>query len=87
MLRTRTAAYLRQNVLNTVCRRHASSASALSVTNLQSRWKSLTDGERTTITDQLRERQKGDWKDLSLEEKKAGKSYIYTQCSSMQVFL
>ncbi|CAG8469037.1 6052_t:CDS:2 [Paraglomus occultum] len=71
MLRTRTANCVRQNVLNAVCRRYASNASALSVTNLQSRWKSLTENERTSITDQLRERQKGDWKDLSLEEKKA----------------
>jgi hypothetical protein len=61
-----------RSVLNssrTVGRRNASTNVA--VQNIESRWKSLSPTEQNTIAKQLEEAQKGDWKQLSLEEKKA----------------
>ncbi|CAO3670035.1 unnamed protein product [Umbelopsis vinacea] len=61
-----------RSVLNTsraVGRRNASTNVA--VQNIESRWKSLSPTEQNTIAKQLEEAQKGNWKQLSLEEKKA----------------
>ncbi|CAM0137866.1 Cytochrome c oxidase subunit 5B, mitochondrial [Umbelopsis sp. WA50703] len=62
---TRTAL----NTSRVVGRRNASTNVA--VQNIESRWKSLSQTEQNTIAKQLEEAQKGDWKQLSLEEKKA----------------
>ncbi|KAG2175649.1 hypothetical protein INT43_001296 [Umbelopsis isabellina] len=62
---TRTAL----NTTRVVGRRNASTNVA--VQNIESRWKSLSQTEQNTIAKQLEEAQKGDWKQLSLEEKKA----------------
>lgn len=50
-------------------RRNASSNVA--VQNIETRWKTLSTAEQNTIAKQLEEAQKGDWKSLSLDEKKA----------------
>ncbi|KAL1935818.1 hypothetical protein VTP01DRAFT_4958 [Rhizomucor pusillus] len=50
-------------------RRNASTN--VTVQNLESRWKTLSTAEQNTIAKQLEEAQKGDWKALSLEDKKA----------------
>ncbi|KAI9320115.1 cytochrome c oxidase subunit IV [Dichotomocladium elegans] len=50
-------------------RRNASTN--VSVQNLEARWKTLSSAEQNTIAKQLEEVQKGDWKVLSTEEKKA----------------
>ncbi|ORE07121.1 cytochrome c oxidase subunit IV [Rhizopus microsporus var. microsporus] len=52
-----------------VGRRNASTN--VSVQNIETRWKTLSTAEQNTIAKQLEEAQKGDWKVLSLEEKKA----------------
>lgn len=46
-------------------------ASTVAVQNLETRWKTLSTAEQNTIAKQLEEAQKGDWKALSLDEKKA----------------
>ena len=46
-------------------------ASTVSVQNIETRWKTLSAAEQNTIAKQLEEAQKGDWKVLSLDEKKA----------------
>lgn len=50
-------------------RRNASTNVA--VQNLESRWTTLSTAEQNSIAKQLEEAQKGDWKVLSLDEKKA----------------
>ncbi|KAI8576988.1 hypothetical protein K450DRAFT_253826 [Umbelopsis ramanniana AG] len=52
-----------------VGRRNASTNVA--VQNIETRWKTLSTTEQNTIAKQLEEAQKADWKQLSLEEKKA----------------
>lgn len=69
---TRTAL----NTTRVVGRRNASTNVA--VQNLESRWKSLSQTEQNTIAKQLEEAQKGDWKQLSLEEKKAACMFSYS---------
>ncbi|ORY89552.1 cytochrome c oxidase subunit IV [Syncephalastrum racemosum] len=46
-------------------------ASTLAVENLEARWKTLSTQEQNSIAKQLEEAQKGDWKVLSQEDKKA----------------
>ncbi|KAG1437031.1 hypothetical protein G6F56_013299 [Rhizopus delemar] len=65
MLRT---AAIRTRAAQWVSRRNAST---VSVQNLEARWKTLSTAEQNTIAKQLEEAQKGDWKVLSLEDKKA----------------
>lgn len=50
-------------------RRNASTNVA--VQNIETRWKTLSTAEQNTIAKQLEEAQKGDWKALTLDEKKA----------------
>ncbi len=57
-----------------VQRRNASSNVA--VQNIESRWKTLSTAEQNTIAKQLEEAQKGDWKALSLDEKKAACKFL-----------
>lgn len=56
-------------------RRNASTNVAIQ--NLESRWKTLSTAEQNTIAKQLEEAQKGDWKLLSLEEKKAACEFLF----------
>ncbi|ORZ21278.1 cytochrome c oxidase subunit IV [Absidia repens] len=46
-------------------------ASTVAVQNLEGRWKTLSTAEQNTIAKQLEEVQKGDWKVISTDEKKA----------------
>ncbi|KAI8874534.1 cytochrome c oxidase subunit IV [Backusella circina FSU 941] len=66
MLRAAAAVRTQARVLG---RRNASTNVA--VQNIETRWKTLSTAEQNTIAKQLEEAQKGDWKALSLEEKKA----------------
>lgn len=68
MLRT-VATRTRVGAARVIQRRNASSNVA--VQNIESRWKTLSTAEQNTIAKQLEEAQKGDWKALSLDEKKA----------------
>lgn len=63
----RTAAIRSTRVIG---RRNASTTN-VAVQNLETRWKTLSTAEQNTIAKQLEEAQKGDWKALSLDEKKA----------------
>jgi cytochrome c oxidase subunit 4 len=51
--------------------RRNASTSNVAVQNIETRWKTLSTAEQNTIAKQLEEAQKGDWKALSLDEKKA----------------
>lgn len=68
MLRS-AAVRARTGAIRMVGRRNASTN--VSVQNIETRWKTLSTAEQNTIAKQLEEAQKGDWKLLSLEEKKA----------------
>ncbi|KAI9476050.1 MAG: cytochrome c oxidase subunit IV [Benjaminiella poitrasii] len=68
MLRT-AALRTRIGAARTIGRRNASTN--IAVQNLETRWKTLSTAEQNTIAKQLEEAQKGDWKALSLDEKKA----------------
>ncbi|KAI9257889.1 cytochrome c oxidase subunit IV [Sporodiniella umbellata] len=50
---------------------HRRYTSTVSVRNLEARWKTLSIAEQNTIAKQLEEAQKGDWKALSIDDKKA----------------
>jgi cytochrome c oxidase subunit 4 len=56
-------------------RRNASTNVA--VQNIETRWKTLSTAEQNTIAKQLEEAQKGDWKALSLDEKKAACKFFF----------
>ncbi|KAF7726545.1 Cytochrome c oxidase subunit 5A [Apophysomyces ossiformis] len=56
-------------------RRHASTK--VSLQNLETRWKTLSTAEQNTIAKHLEELQKGDWKALTAEEKKAAYFLAY----------
>ncbi|KAI8643932.1 cytochrome c oxidase subunit IV [Parasitella parasitica] len=68
MLRT-AAVRTRVSATRVIGRRNASSN--VTVQNIETRWKTLSTAEQNTIAKQLEEAQKGDWKALSLDEKKA----------------
>lgn len=76
MLRTAAAVRTQARVIG---RRNASTNVA--VQNIETRWKTLSTAEQNTIAKQLEEAQKGDWKALSLEEKKAA-----CKLSSLYIF-
>lgn len=64
-------------------------ASTLAVENLEARWKTLSTQEQNSIAKQLEEAQKGDWKVLSQEDKKAACKYpnlYYHTLSSTRFF-
>ncbi|KAI7901515.1 cytochrome c oxidase subunit IV [Cokeromyces recurvatus] len=68
MLRT-AALRTRVNATRIIGRRNASTN--IAIQNIETRWKTLSTAEQNTIAKQLEEAQKGDWKSLSLDEKKA----------------
>lgn len=52
---------------------------AVPLANIEAAWSKLTTEEKVTVHDQLEVLQKKDWKELSIDEKKAGK-YIVPDC-------
>ncbi|KAI8973403.1 cytochrome c oxidase subunit IV [Mycotypha africana] len=71
MLRSSTSTTALRNVTRALSRRNASTTNNIAIQNLETRWKTLSTAEQNTIAKQLEEVQKGDWKNLSFEEKKA----------------
>ncbi|KAJ3096727.1 Cytochrome c oxidase subunit 5A [Phlyctochytrium planicorne] len=57
-------------------RRSASSLTPAALSQLETRWAKLPEAEQGAIADSLAAAQKGDWKKLTLEEKRAGKYHI-----------
>ncbi|KAJ3209909.1 Cytochrome c oxidase subunit 5A [Entophlyctis luteolus] len=47
-------------------------ATAISIANIETRWGKLPEAEQGAIADRIAVAEKGDWKNLSLEEKRAG---------------
>ncbi|CAG8605413.1 1385_t:CDS:2, partial [Ambispora gerdemannii] len=61
-----------QTVARSHTRRSASTTSSVpSLTNLETRWKTLSSEEQSTLTKQLVDLQKKDWHELSLDQKRA----------------
>jgi cytochrome c oxidase subunit 4 len=52
--------------------RFNSTAPVGTLTQLEARWTKLPEAEQGAIADKLYELQKGDWKKMTLEEKRAG---------------
>jgi Cytochrome c oxidase subunit IV len=50
----------------------SSSSSAIPLSNVEAQWERLTSEEQITVHHQLEELQKKDWRELSIDEKKAG---------------
>jgi len=48
------------------------SSSAIPLSNVEAQWEKMTSDEQLSVHQQLEELQKKDWKELSLDEKKAG---------------
>ncbi|KAI8368166.1 cytochrome c oxidase subunit IV [Radiomyces spectabilis] len=63
-----TAARAQANASRVIGRRNASN---IAVQNLEARWKTLSTSEQNSIATKLEEAQKGDWKALTTDEKKA----------------
>lgn len=61
----------RQCLVKAVQVRHASVISTPTIINLESRWEKMTVEEQEDIISQLVERQKGSWKELTPQEKRA----------------
>lgn len=66
----------------------AKSPSAIPLSNIEAQWEALSKEEQVTVHQQLEALQKKDWKELSLDEKKAGMfialrwmCWVYTYCS------
>lgn len=54
-----------------------SNASAPALANIEASWKSLPAEEQFEVNQQLEELQKRDWKELSVDEKKAGELDLF----------
>lgn len=72
-------------------------ATIIPLSNVEAQWAKLSSEEKLTVHEQLEELQKKDWKELSIDEKKAGAysfgSYLYssgvhaaTVCSILRGF-
>lgn len=51
-----------------------STTSVSAFTQIEGRWSKLPEAEQGAVADRLYELQRGDWKKMTLEEKRAGKS-------------
>lgn len=69
---TRTAKALQQGSKIKLNQRRASS---LTLENLETRWRTMSQSEQNSIAKELEEAQKGDWKALSQDNKKAACKY------------
>jgi cytochrome c oxidase subunit 4 len=63
----------RLRALRTSTRLYSTPANAL--TQIEARWTKLPEAEQGAIADKLYDLQKGDWKKMTLEEKRAGIVY------------
>ena len=64
------------NPVHVVSHTSTSSGAAIPLSNVEAQWEKLTPEEQVTVHQQLEELQKKDWKELSIDEKKAGKSIM-----------
>lgn len=74
MLRTlasTTRPSIARTALRTTAVRNAHAISSPTLMKLDQRWENMSSEEQNDIIGQLSERQKGSWKDLTVEEKKA----------------
>ncbi|KAI7855543.1 cytochrome c oxidase subunit IV [Circinella umbellata] len=58
-------------VVNKPQRFYSQQKETISLQNIETRWKTMAPAERSALTKQLEEAQLGDWKALSVEEKRA----------------
>ena len=61
-----------RRALTAQSRRHASVSTVSPFTQIEGRWSKLPQAEQGALADQLAELQKGDWKKMTLEQKRAG---------------
>jgi cytochrome c oxidase subunit 4 len=54
----------------------ATKPSVIPLSNVEAQWAKLTSEEKMTVHEQLEEVQKKDWKELSIDEKKAGSCFF-----------
>jgi cytochrome c oxidase subunit 4 len=65
-----------KQALQSFVRRNATAASVGPFTQIEARWTKLPEAEQGAIADRLAQLQKGDWKKMTLEEKRAGSSHL-----------
>jgi hypothetical protein len=56
------------------------SSSAIPLSNVEAQWEKMSNEEQLSVHQQLEELQKKDWKELSLDEKKAGPFFFSRLC-------
>ena len=56
----------------------SSSSSVIPLSNIEAQWEKLSAEEQTSVHAQLEELQKKDWRKLSIDEKKAGASPVFS---------
>lgn len=85
MLRTQAAAKIaRQALARTHTQVRGNATRALSnptLNNIEKRWESMPLQEQAELWMSLRDRMKGSWKELTVQEKKAGGSFPFFLCS------
>ena len=57
---------------------HVQSSSVIPISNVEAQWEKLSPEEQLTVHQQLETIQKRDWKTLSIDEKKAGASSLFS---------
>ncbi|KAI8900306.1 cytochrome c oxidase subunit IV family [Globomyces pollinis-pini] len=63
--------------ISTLAQKRFNSTTVNALTELESRWVKLPDAEQGAIADHLAELQKGDWKKMTLEQKRAAYYIAY----------
>ena len=84
MYRVRPTTLVRgtNQIASAVARRSATTHAISNPTlaNIEKRWEGLPLQEQADLWMALRDRMKGSWKDLTLQEKKAGESHVVPFC-------
>ena len=59
----------------------ATQTAAIPLSNVEAQWEKLSAEDQVVVHQQLEALQKKDWKELSIDEKKAGKFYLVCLCA------
>lgn len=70
-----------QAVRTAAPRRAASTVSDVALVGIESRWARLPECEQAAIAEKLLDKQKGDWRQMTAQEKKAGASALPSRSS------
>ena len=63
---------VRSNAVSRITRRYSTIVNPLAIQDIEKRWVKLPECEKCAVAEHLAEKQKGDWKKMSLAEQRAG---------------